>query len=608
MLEKYYDLTGVRLRGANEIDLYPKASDRKAWESIPESVKNQILQAAEPYLNYEWPSLLMMNYMKYQTEDSRDPYMKPYWERKHILTTLVLAECVEHRGRFMPDIINGIYLVCQESTWMDPAHNKAMPARCNIGDNFPFYPSVLIDLWSANMGAVMGWYSYLLGEELDAYSPEIRKYIKGTVEEKLLNRYLATDEHWWLTVDNNWNIFCNGSAATAACRLLDADDPRLQKILERAIFGLDAYLKSYPADGGCEEGAKYYHSNANIASGILTWLKYVTYDHVDVLREEQLKKIADFLNHMYTGKNNYNCFSDTHMCFEGQNAALLYRIGRAAGNENLKILAARRGSGAYIFEPNYFIANYLRDFFDNVGEGLHAYSDKPVDLPENHWIDSVETAFWREKRTAEGLYFSIKGHHNGEHHNHNDVGTFVLHNDGDPVLMDGGIGEYSKTAFSPEGRYTIWAMNSKYHNVPWIGGVEQKDGREYCAKDVQHGDDWVSMDIAPAYGDDSILHWIREVKYDREANEIRFTETYEFTEEKEIDLHFMLTEPPVIADGCVKLPGGMELIHDLPSASYEEVENLDSVMLKHWGHVYRMKLRTHGKNGTISYAFAKQKP
>ena len=70
----------------------------------------------------------------------------------------------------------------------------------------------------------------------------------------------------------------------------------------------------------------------------------------------------------------------------------------------------------------------------------------------------------------------------------------------------------------------------------------------------------------------------------------------------------MLTEPPVIADGCVKLPGGMELIHDLPSVSYEEVENLDRVMLKNWGHVYRMKLRTHGKNGTISYVFAKQKP
>ena len=156
MLEKYYDLTGIRLRGANEIDLYPKASDRKAWESIPESVKNQILQAAEPYLNYEWPSLLMMNYMKYQTEDSRDPYMKPYWKRKEILTTLVLAECVEHQGRFMPDIINGIYLVCQESTWMDPAHNKIMPARCFTTGNFPYYPSVVIDLFSAEVAAVMG--------------------------------------------------------------------------------------------------------------------------------------------------------------------------------------------------------------------------------------------------------------------------------------------------------------------------------------------------------------------------------------------------------------------------------------------------------------------
>jgi hypothetical protein len=49
----------------------------------------------------------------------------------------------------------------------------------------------------------------------------------------------------------------------------------------------------------------------------------------------------------------------------------------------------------------------------------------------------------------------------------------------------------------------------------------------------------------------------------------------------------------------------MELIHDLPSVSYEEVENLDSVMLKRWGHVYRLKLRTHGKCGQMKYYFKK---
>ena len=42
------------------------------------------------------------------------------------------------------------------------------------------------------------------------------------------------------------------------------------------------------------------------------------------------------------------------------------------------------------------------------------------------------------------MYLSAKGGNNGESHNHNDVGSFVLYCDGKPAVIDVGTGVYEK--------------------------------------------------------------------------------------------------------------------------------------------------------------------
>lgn len=77
-----------------------------------------------------------------------------------------------------------------------------------------------------------------------------------------------------------------------------------------------------------------------------------------------------------------------------------------------------------------------------------------------------------EDGSDKGLYLSAKGGNNGESHNHNDVGSFVLYCDGKPVVIDIGTGVYEKKTFSPQ-RYEIPQMQSLYHNLPIIGGEGQ---------------------------------------------------------------------------------------------------------------------------------------
>jgi hypothetical protein len=82
------------------------------------------------------------------------------------------------------------------------------------------------------------------------------------------------------------------------------------------------------------------------------------------------------------------------------------------------------------------------------------------------------------------------------------VGNFIVYADGEPVIIDVGVETYTAKTFSAD-RYTIWTMQSAYHNLPTINGEQQKDGTAYAARDVRYtaGDTaaTLSMDIAGAY-------------------------------------------------------------------------------------------------------------
>jgi hypothetical protein len=65
----------------------------------------------------------------------------------------------------------------------------------------------------------------------------------------------------------------------------------------------------------------------------------------------------------------------------------------------------------------------------------------------------------------------------------NKPGNFIMYADGKPVLIDLGIETYTAKTFSSR-RYEIWTMQSGFHNLPTINGVEQKDGRPYAARGV----------------------------------------------------------------------------------------------------------------------------
>ena len=205
---------------------------------------------------------------------------------------------------------------------------------------------------------------------------------------------------------------------------------------------------------------------------------------------------------------------------------------------------------------------------------------------------------------AEGTFFAMKGGHNDESHNHNDVGQFILYRNGKPVIIDAGVGEYTKQTFSPD-RYKIWSMQSLYHNLPSFDGVGQVNGARYASKDEKYDKDArsLTLELKDAYADECGI-----VSYTRRGSlkdgVVTINESVELTEEKLIDFVFLTHREPTLEGNTVMLTEGVKLEFD-PSLT-AEIEPFDPVGLNAetaWGTsvLYRLHFKIKSNKCNVTF-------
>jgi len=201
--------------------------------------------------------------------------------------------------------------------------------------------------------------------------------------------------------------------------------------------------------------------------------------------------------------------------------------------------------------------------------------------------------------TQEGLYLAAKGGHNDESHNHNDVGNFILYYNGQPAIIDVGVGTYTRKTFSNE-RYEIWTMQSQYHNTPTINGVQQKPGKQYSAKNVAFDNRGRELrfqaDIAGAYPEEAMVHnWYRTFSF-RRGKSITVTEDFRLKKNQGVtSVNFMTClKPEKVSDELVRLKGGdfsLVLKYDPKKTDVKiEKRQIEDARLKNnWGEsLYRL--------------------
>ena len=178
-------------------DAYPDASDRGAYERLNKEDKEKAIETAEKYLGFEFKAIPITTFMEYSRTGNRSNFEAANFSKLYALNALIIGECVEHKGRFMDDILNGIYSICEESAWQLPAHNSYI--RDTPSYNLPDITDPVIDLFAAESGALLAMAKYLLFDEFEKINPFINKMIDSNLEHRIYKPYLNRHFGGWVT-------------------------------------------------------------------------------------------------------------------------------------------------------------------------------------------------------------------------------------------------------------------------------------------------------------------------------------------------------------------------------------------------------------------------
>lgn len=489
---------------------YPKYNDRKDWDNLLGESKADLIKDGEKYLNYEWQVVKATDYLEFERSGNREIMQSPYNNNNQAVVALLMAELAEGKGRFMDQLINGVYQSCEMTSWALSAHLTAQHSKRILPD----YTEQVIDLGSGNLSAVLAWTYYFFNNEFDKVDPAISKRLYRELKDRTLDPYMNEDRFWWMAFNlkpggmvNNWNPWCNFNVLQTFM-LLENDKDKLAKAVYRTMQSVDKFINYTHSDGGCEEGPSYWGHAAGKMYDYLQLLSNITNGQVSIFNEPIIKNMGEYISRSYVGDGWVVNFADAS-AKGGGDQQLIYRYGKAVNSTEMMQFAAYLEKQ----KPSKFKADI--DIFRALQTLLYRHelsNQKPVHItPDYTWYPETEFCYIKDKA---GLFLATKGGYNNESHNHNDIGTFSLYINNMPVIIDAGVGTYTRQTFSNE-RYSIWTMQSNYHNLPIINGVPQAFGSQYKATNIAFNpkSSTFSVDISKAYPETAqVKQWIRSYK------------------------------------------------------------------------------------------------
>ena len=551
---------------------YPAYRDREAWDRLTGPFREQILKRGKQYLHFNWELQRASAYLEYEKTGDRKLAL-PEENNRKALIALTLAELCEGKGRFLPDLTDGLWFLAQQYSWAHFEHTKYQTSRRDL----PTQDEQVISLHGANTGACIAVAWHFFHEELDRLDPSISDAVWRAVEKQVFIPFLdeskdSTSHAIWTGFKhpkgrrlNNWNPYCNHHVLTAFL-LMERDPDRLLRALDRSTRSLDIYMSDLLPDGACEEGPGYWDMSFGKVYDYARTLCDASGGRINLLDSERFRRMGEFKSKTYLADGWVMDYGDGLPRDVGS-AAIFYRFGKDCGSRELSDFAL------YLLgDPSH---KRFRTPWLNLGQLDGTYrqletmryqkdmvSDEEARVRE---AGSWEEAFQRLRAgvTSEWYPFTeqavlrrgdviltTKGGSNGESHNHNDVGSGILLLDGLPVLIDPGVGTYVKETFGPK-RYTIWTMRSDWHNLPQIAGVNQREGMSFCARDARCDLKACrfSADIAGAYPAESgCKTWVRSYEITGPRS-VKVSDRFTLTERHGADcINFIIR-------GEVALPG-----------------------------------------------------
>ena len=554
---------------------YPSYTDRQGWETLIGDSMNHLIKAGEKYVDYVWQSVPATAYLAYERTGERGIMETPLKENRMAISALTLAELAEGKGRFIDQIINGVWHLSHTPSWVLSAHLPRQASKRSLPDPL----EQIIDLGSGALGAQIAIAYHFFKEEFDKVDPVIARVAYDAVKKQILDPYLNPDEqrpNWWLGFDitfantiNNWTPWCNADVILSFL-LMEKDPVILDKALAQSAKSVDKFLAYVKTDGACEEGPAYWGHAAGKLYDYLQIMCDASNGAFSIFNDPQIKAMGEYISRSFVQDGWVVNFADATAKLS-YSPALLYNYGKAVGSNEMMDFAIYNlvneknqtfvNPKALVWTDGYRCLESMR-YIPQMSAQVKTLNDRLAAgetyealrkelrkyVPSFTWYPETEFCYMLN---SDGWFVATKGGHNNESHNHNDIGTFTLYVNGTPMFVDAGVGTYTKKTFSKD-RYTIWSMCSDWHNLPVINGVTQKNGAEYRSASVKalngKSAKTFALDIVGAYTDESACQsWVRDYKLTSKV--LTITDTYALKGRKGADVENFMVQ------GSVYLPG-----------------------------------------------------
>lgn len=445
-------------------------TDRAAWAAAFPNGK-VVVALAEAESKEPIPVANDDLYLIYSKKGTRKEYEIPCQERMRRLADFTEAECIENKGRFLPVIEAVLAAILSERTWVLPAHDSKLEA---------FNGKPVVDLGVSMHAWNLVTVDWLLGDKLQSAT---REKIHAEIMHRVLEPYKAQvlgkgDGAGWICADNNWNAVCHAGVIGSALALLPSAEDRAWYLAALEIY-IHNYQDGFPPDGYCSEGVGYWNYGFGHYVLMTEAVGAATGWRLNLYAPEIIGKVLSFPLRLEMMPGVYPAYSDadpsvkpTPFIFQLAGRHLPGVVPPAG-----KIIVS--GAGSHPMTSLLYETMTLAFADSPAASPTDGTEPAKSALPLRDSFPDAGVVVCRCAEAASGKGFAIamKAGNNNEHHNHNDVGSYVVTLDGKTPLVDPGMEVYTSRTFSAH-RYDSKVLNSYGHSVPLVAGQLQDTGAE----------------------------------------------------------------------------------------------------------------------------------
>ena len=398
-----------------------------------------------------------------------------------------------------------LWAYCDSFTWVRAAHEGRS-----------------IDLGSGKLATAFSEILHVLGDRLEE---EVKARLSAEIDRRIFRNfwnYRHLDS--WKTARMNWNHVCNGAVIRTALYMIE--DPRiLAHMTHAAIQNMTYAVDGFTDDGGCEEGPGYW----GFGFGHYLYAAYALYlktnGELNLMQDEKIERICRYPLAARISGRFCSTFADAGHGYIPARVAMV--INEFLDLPELYDLCALRPDRTLNLERQMPDHGFCHDLAIYRGQKARGKPDnRDYILP-----DLGQVKLRGKPGKAQMTLMALAGN-NGVPHNHNDIGSFIVHREGKLWLVDPGGPVYTRKTFSPQ-RYDIVFCSSRGHSVPVINDRHQEPGSQYYGTlAVENangtGEKRAVIDMTHAYPLGTVKKLVRTFTLDADANRLALEDAYTF--------------------------------------------------------------------------------